>query len=178
MRYKNDYANQRAKCERLTHTAPCDRKRSTSFSPSILLSLLCSSQLVSHSFLLSTHFLLNACHREKQRPRVTLHSPTKEEWLGVGTKAVTPLSDLPPAHQEDSIIILCPSVLEGDAMAIHVREVLLCFLPGAGSKTLIVLHLPSVCVLRLRTPPFKLRQTKEGAFLLVLAHLRTDIADS
>ena len=50
------------------------RKRPTSFSPSILLSLLCSSQLVSHSFLLSTHFLLNACHREKQRP---CHHPTQ-----------------------------------------------------------------------------------------------------
>ena len=50
------------------------RKHLTSFSPSILLSLLCSSQLVSHSFLLSTHFLLNACHRDKQKP---CHHPTQ-----------------------------------------------------------------------------------------------------
>ena len=41
-------------------------------------------------------------------------------------------------------------------MVIHVREVLLCFLAGTGSKTLIVFHLPSVCILCLCAPSFKL----------------------
>ena len=63
-------------------------------------------------------------------------------------------------------------------MAIHVREVLLCLFPSAGSETLIILHLPSVCILRLCAPSFKLWQTEEGMLLLVLAHLRTNSEDS
>ena len=96
----------------------------------------------------------------------------------VNSLSHNPLSDLPPAHQEDCIIVLRSSVLERDAMAIHVREVLLCFFPSAGSETLIILHLPSVCILRLCAPSFKLWQTEEGMFLLVLAHLRTNSEDS
>ena len=59
-------------------------------------------------------------------------------------------------------------------MAVHVREVLLCFFGGAGAETLIVLHLPRVRVLRLRTPRLKLRQTEEGMLLTSFAHLTTN----
>ena len=66
------------------------RKHPTSFSPSILLSLLCSSQLVSHSFLLSTHFLLNACHREKQRQ---CHSMKSNQGRMVGRTLIRSSTD-------------------------------------------------------------------------------------
>ena len=67
-----------------------------------------------------------------------------------------------------SIVILVSTVGEGDAVSLHVREVLLSLLGCACSKTLVVFDLPGVMILCGCLPTFKLWQTKEGNLIPAL----------
>ena len=67
-----------------------------------------------------------------------------------------------------SIIIFISAVLEGDAVSLHVREILLSLLGCTRSKTLVVFDLPGMVVLSSGLPTLKLWQAKEGNLIPAL----------
>jgi hypothetical protein len=80
-------------------------------------------------------------------------------------------------YQHYGLVILAAGILEGDAVSVHVREVLLCFLGCARPKTFVVLDLPSVVVLGGSLPSLKLWKTEKGNLLSALGSLNTGKTD-
>ena len=78
-------------------------------------------------------------------------------------------------HQLNGSVILPSSVLELDAVAVHVREVLLGFCGGAGPQTFVVLYPPRVGALRHGLPAVKLRQAEEALLTAPLGGLHTTV---
>ena len=76
------------------------------------------------------------------------------------------------AHQFNGTIVATTAVLEVDAMAVHVGEVLLGFFACTRSKTFVILDTPGLVVLRLDLPALKLRQAVERDLLFALRHLK------
>ena len=71
-------------------------------------------------------------------------------------------------HQFNGTIIAIVDILEVDAVAVHVGEILLGFFAGAGSKTFVVLDTPGLVVICLCLPTLKLRQAEERNLLSAL----------
>ena len=64
-------------------------------------------------------------------------------------------------HKKNGIVVVGSAVLEGDSVALHVREVLLCLLARAGPQTLVVLDLPGVGTFGRALPLLKLGQREK-----------------
>lgn len=74
-------------------------------------------------------------------------------------------------NQLNGIIVLPPGVFELDAVAIHVRKVLLGFCRGAGAQPLVVLYSPCVSALCHGLPTLKLWQAEETLLTASLSGL-------
>lgn len=71
------------------------------------------------------------------------------------------------------MVIFAATILEGYAVPLHVREVLLCLFGRARSETFVVLDPPSVVVLSGCLPSLKLWKTEKGNLFSAFGCLKT-----